>query len=225
MSMGSSETESNQPVVQRKKNIRKWIILLIIIAVLMGFLSLAGEYLKIDSELNHADLIVVLSGNDAVRLKAAAELYKEGYSETILLTNTGRTYGEYNIPYTQLQIEMLKELDVPEGAIHQVDFVAKNTGQEGTAIIEGMVNLRANSVIIVTDAWHTRRVKTIFDDTFSNTNYSVQYYGVSESKINPKLWWLSADGWKNVIGEYIRIIGYYIKRDTNIPDYPIFNIS
>jgi hypothetical protein len=64
--MGSSETESNQPVVQRKKNIRKWIILLIIIAVLMGFLSLAGEYLTIDSELNHADLIVVLSGNDVV---------------------------------------------------------------------------------------------------------------------------------------------------------------
>ena len=106
---------------------------------------------------------------------------------------------------------MLKELDVPEGAIHQVDFVAKNTGQEGTAIIEGMVNLHANSVIIVTDAWHTRRVKTIFDDLFQHKLFR-QYYGVSESEINPKLWWLSADGWKNVIGEYIRIIGYYIKK-------------
>ncbi len=195
---------------------------LFIAGVFFFLLMLLGKFLVVNTRLKPADVIAVLSGNDQTRLIDAARLYHQRLSDAILLTNTGRTYGDYDSPYSQLQVERLKELDVPEGALHLVNFVAKNTGQEATGIIEQMVDMSAKSVIIVTDSWHTRRVKIIFSDTFANTGFTVQYYGSGKNKFHPALWWLSPQGWKDVTGEYIRIIGYLIKRSTNIPDYPVF---
>lgn len=193
------------------------IFCLIIVFILAGYFLIDD-----DNHLVPADVIVVLSGNDDTRLKDTAALYHEGLSSSIILTNTGRTYGEYNLPYNLYQIEQLRRMDVPEGAVHTVDFVARNTGQEATSIIEQMVNMSASSVIIVTDAWHTRRTRIIYNDTFSNTGFKVQYHAAGEG-LDPYFWWLNPNGWKIVTGEYLRIIGYFIKRDSNIPDYPIFN--
>lgn len=194
-----------------------------IVAALLFILSMAGEFLILKDAPERADVITVLSGNDAARLEKAAALYHAGVADSILLTNTGRTVGEYQTPYNQLQIEMLQELDVPSGAVFLSDFVAKNTGQEATAIILRMVELQAQSVIIVTDAFHTRRTRIIYSDTFANTSYSVQYVGAPETRFNVRFWYLSGNGWGTVIGEYARIIGYFIKRGTNIPDYPRFD--
>lgn len=201
-----------------------WLILsLAVVAALFRLLTFAGEFLDIRNVPERADVITVLSGNDAVRLEKAAALYHAGIADSILLTNTGRTFGDYQTPYNQLQIETLEKLEVPTGAIFLSDFVAKNTGQEATAIILRMVELHAQSVIIVTDALHTRRTQIIYSDTFANTNYAVQYVGAPETRFNVRFWYLSMTGWETVAGEYARIIGYFIKRDTNIPDYPIFD--
>lgn len=180
----------------------------------------AGHFLVVNSSLQRADVIVVLSGNDTIRIDKATDLYKEGYSESIMLTNTGQRYSDYDLPYTMLQTERFKELDIPEGAIYLAEFQAKNTGQEATGIISKMFEMSAHSAIIVTDAWHTRRVKTIFSDSFGNTDISLQYCPVTTDGYNPTFWWLSLDGWRITTSEYIRIIGYLIKRSTNIPDYP-----
>lgn len=218
-----AETKPNSNHKYSKK-VRTFAFIAIVLAFLILIFMAAGEFLTVDTKITPADAIVVLSGNDELRLKAAAKLYHDGYSDSILLTNTGRTYSELNIPYTQHQIDILRSLDVPEGAVFLTDFISKNTGQEATGIIEKMFELRANSVIIVTDAWHTRRVKIIYSDTFANTGFQVQYYGAANPNFHPKLWWLSWQGWQDVVGEHIRIIGYFIKRDTNIPDYPVLNI-
>lgn len=211
---------------QKSKNVQKMrfagISALIILGMVFLFI-LAGNFLTVDMKLEHADTIVVLSGNDPVRLKSTADLYLQGLSENIILTNTGNNFGDYNIPYTTHQVDVLREYGVPEGALHLAKFVAKNTGQEATGIIEQMFEMSAKSAIIVTDAWHTRRVKIIFSDSFGNTGISLQYYGAAEEGFNPNFWWLSSKGWLDVVGEYFRITGYYIKRGTNIPDYPIFD--
>lgn len=198
-------------------------IWIIIIIALFGILTVAGEFLVLKDAPERADVITILSGNDAARLEKAAELYHAGIADSILLTNTGRTFGEYETPYNQLQIETLEKLEVPTGAVFLSDFVAKNTGQEATAIVLRMVELQAQSIIIVTDALHTRRTRIIYSDTFANTDYTVQYVGAPETRFNVRFWYLSMTGWKTVAGEYARILGYFIKRGSNIPDYPIFD--
>ncbi len=188
--------------------------------LLLAALTAAGRYLVCRDPLEPADVIVILSGNDESRVTAAAALYHQGLASNIMLTNTGATFGEYSQPYSMLQKEQLQELGIPEGGIYIAEFQARNTGQEATGIINKMYDLGFNSAIIVTDSWHTRRVKTIFSDSFSNTGFRVSVYPASGSGYNKNFWWLSPSGWRQTASEYIRLIGYYIKRDTNIPDYP-----
>ena len=190
------------------------------IVILLAVFIAAGRYLVYQDPLEPADVIVILSGNDESRVTAAAELYHQGYGANIMLTTTGNTFGEYNQPYSMLQKEQLQELGIPEGGIYIAEFQAKNTGQEATGIINKMYDLGFNSAIIVTDSWHTRRVKTIFSDSFSNTGFRFSIYPAPGSDYNKNFWWLTPSGWKDTVSEYIRLLGYYIKRDTNIPDYP-----
>lgn len=182
----------------------------------------AGKFLVYSDPPEPVDVIVALSGNDDSRVRQAASLYHQGIAYNIMLTSTSQTFGEYDQPYTMLQKEMLRDMDIPEGGIYIAEFVAKNTGQEATGIINRMYDLGFHSVMIVTDAWHTRRVKTIFSDSFSNTGFRMLVHAVPDSGYNKYFWWLSPSGWQHTVSEYIRIIGYLIKRDTNIPDYPKF---
>ena len=183
---------------------------------------LAGKFLVYSDEIEPVDLIAVLSGNDDSRVYEAADLYRKGIAYNILLTKTSQTFGEYDIPYTELQKEMLRDSGVPDGGIYIAEITAKNTGQEASGIISRMYDLGFYSVIVVTDAWHTRRVKTIFSDSFGNTGFKMLVHPAPDSGYNKYFWWLSAEGWQHTVSEYIRIIGYLIKRDTNIPDYPNF---
>ena len=204
------------------KKIIKKVLPFLFLAGLIGLFMLAGKYLVYSDPLEPVDLIVVLSGNDESRVREAAALYKDGIAYNILLTRTTQTYGEYNIPYTEFQRSMLVDMRIPDGGIYTSEFIAKNTGQEATGIINRMYDLGFHSAVVVTDAWHTRRVKTIFTDSFSNTPFRVLVHPVPDSGYNKYLWWLSPEGWGHTVSEYVRLIGYIIKRDTNIPDYPNF---
>ena len=164
----------------------------------------------------------MLSGNDESRVREAAELYHQRISYNIILSKTSQTFGEYEQPYTMLQEEMLHDLDIPGGAVYIAEVTAKNTGQEASGIKKRMYDLGYYSVMVVTDAWHTRRVKMIFEQSFRNTGFKVLVHPVPDSGYNKYLWWLTPDGWSKTVSEYVRILGYIIKRDTNIPDYPNF---
>ena len=182
----------------------------------------AGKYLVYSDPVEPVDVIAVLNGNDNSRIKEAASLYHDGVAQNIILSKTSQTIGEYNLPYTMLQQEMLDELDIPGGAVYIAEITAKNTGQEATAIKRRMYDLGFYSVIVVTDVWHTRRTKMIFQDSFQNTGFKVLVHPVPDSGYNKYFWWLTPEGWKNTVSEYVRILGYIIKRDSNIPDYPNF---
>lgn len=182
----------------------------------------AGRFLVYSDPMEAVDVIAVLSGNDESRIREAASLYHQGIAYNIILSKTSQTFGEYELPYTMLQEEMLDELDIPGGAIYISEISAKNTGQEASGIKRRMYDLGYHSVMVVTDAWHTRRVKMIFEDSFKNTDFRVLIHAVPESGYNKYFWWLSPSGWRNTVSEYVRIIGFIIKRDTNIPDYPKF---
>lgn len=182
----------------------------------------AGKYLVYSDPLEKADVIAVLSGNDDSRIRETARLYHDGIAYNILLTKTNQTFGEYNLPYYEVQAEKLRQLDIPDGAIYKAEITARNTGQEASGIKKRMYDLGFHSVIVVTDAWHTRRVKTIFTDSFANAPFRVSVHAAPDSGYNKYFWWLTPEGWRITTSEYVRILGYLIKRDTNIPDYPSF---
>src|ERR1700730_10101616 len=95
----------------------------------------------VSDELDRADAIVVLGGGLDVRPAAAADLYKRGVSDQILVANA---YGRY----ANLNREELLKHGVPAAAITEFDYRLSSTYGEARAILEWAKTSDAKNLII-----------------------------------------------------------------------------
>lgn len=67
-----------------------------------------------------------------------------------------------------------------------------------------------HSVLVFNDNFHIRRSYLTYKKIFAAKNIAVYPY-TYEIYLNSSNWWTSANGWRRVIDEYIKLIFYWIK--------------
>ncbi|WP_411843812.1 YdcF family protein [Salinicoccus sp. HZC-1] len=103
-----------------------------------------------------SDLIVLLGGGDQGRVKKAAELYKEGYADQVLITPVGgnRTASETKT--------IAEHYGIPRDAmIMEKDSTSTYTNAVQTT--EFMEEKDMESALVVTSDYHVKRAEFIFD--------------------------------------------------------------
>jgi len=179
--------------------------LLILVWVLMG------NYLIASDKLERVDAIVILSGAENDRIPEAARLYLEGYSDTVILTDTGwsvfpdlekETIG---IDPNVIKTTELTEMGVPISNIILPETIVNSTAGEAEAVLDTMQRQGMESAVIVTDPYHTRRAKIIFENIFEGTGIQLFSHPVAGHWFKPFSWWLHPQGWKFAILEYLKI--------------------
>jgi len=65
-------------------------------------------------------------------------------------------------------------------------------------------------VLFVTSAYHARRVRWTLGKAFAGSNIEVGLATAptGEQTPAPAVWWLSGSGWRDVAGEYAKLIYY-----------------
>lgn len=175
------------------------------------FWVLMGNYLIASDKLERVDAIVILSGGENDRIPEAARLYQEGYSDTVILTDTGwsvfpdlekETKG---IDPNVIKTTELTEMGVPISNIILPETIVNSTAGEAEAVLDTMLRQGMGSAMIVTDPYHTRRAKIIFDNIFEGTDIQLFSHPVEGHWYQPFSWWLHPQGWKYAILEYLKI--------------------
>lgn len=146
------------------------------------------------------DVIVLLSG-DSFRMEKAAELYKAGYADKVLLTNalaSGSTieYAEsFGIPRDALLTEN-EATSTFENALYSKDIL----------LLQGF-----DSAIVVTSNYHMRRSKLAYDRVFHDTDISFTYVPYHHEDITRDSWGENKTTFKR---EYRKLIGgYFLYRE------------
>lgn len=146
------------------------------------------------------DVIILLSG-DSFRMEKAAELYKAGYADKVLLTNalaSGSTteYAEsFGIPRDALLVEN-EATSTFENALYSKDIL----------LLQGF-----DSAIVVTSNYHMRRSKLAYDRVFRDTNISFTYVPYQHDDITRGSWEENKTIFKR---EYRKLIGgYFLYRE------------
>jgi len=146
------------------------------------------------------DVIVLLSG-DSFRMQKAAELYKAGYADKVLLTNalaSGSTieYAEsFGIPRDALLTEN-EATSTFENALYSKDIL----------LLQGF-----DSAIVVTSNYHMRRSKLAYDRVFHDTDISFTYVPYHHEDITRDSWGENKTTFKR---EYRKLIGgYFLYRE------------
>ena len=184
------------------------LLVLIVVLVAGAYVLLrgAGAYLIYADELVPADVIVVLSGGTESRMNEALSLYKEDYSKIMVLTETGeQTEGYENLNSFDMRIQLMNN-GVPSGNILITDLTVNTTVDEAVAIRDLMQNRQYNSAIVVTDPYHTRRSKLIFNQVFDGTGIDIILHPVRSSWYNSRIWFTSVKGWQFTLLEYAKLI-------------------
>ena len=186
------------------------VIVTLLLVSLIGYLFLraAGAYLIIADDLTPVDTIIIMGGGDEGRMNEALELYREKYARIIVLTETGVRIEEFDyLQSFDLRIQLLNN-GVPSGNVLITDSEATSTLEEAYAVKQLFERRQFSSAIIVTDPYHTKRTSIIFKDMFSEQDIRLYFRPVTPSWYNSRTWFLSRDGWKFTILEFVKLLVY-----------------
>lgn len=180
----------------------------------------AAEGLIVRASLAHADAIVVLSGSNAYveRTARAVELFHEGRAPIVVLTNDDTRGGWSNAlqrnPYfVERARDELVNGGVPADRIKVVPGVASGTQSEALMIKDYAVAEKLGSILVVTSGYHSRRALRSLRNSFDGTGIVVGLEPASNGSATASRawWWLQPDGWRNVAGEYVKLVYYWFR--------------
>ena len=157
---------------------------LILLAATTGIVILrgVGKWLVRKDPLQQATAIAVLSGNIPTRALEAAALYHEGDAKEIWLTHPKRARERVEGTWHHLSsedafnIRVLRRAGVPAKAIRVLDTPIVNTEEELDVISTTLQNSVGESVIIVTNKAHTRRVHILWAKYFGTRGEAIVHH-------------------------------------------------
>ena len=161
-----------QPYLHSKRHARsparKWIIAALIVAVICGFLDVfansilfaLGSWLVDAGPPQHADLVVVLGGDDTGnRILKSAELVRQGYAPRVLINADEKMFGRWEC---ELAIDFAVSRGYPRDAFDCLHRPAYSTEEEALALIPEMRRMGVRKYLLVTSPYHTARAARIF---------------------------------------------------------------
>jgi len=171
----------------------------------------AADLWIVSDEATHADAVVVLGGEIDIRPFAAAELYRIGLVDKVLVSNNredraasiGAVQG-----HTEANRQVLLKLGVPENAIETFGQANKNTRDEAVALREWTEHHPASIVIIPTEVFAARRVRWTFQRQLAGRAIRIEVPSFEPSEYTRAAWWKSPEGLITFQNEVLKYIYY-----------------
>jgi uncharacterized SAM-binding protein YcdF (DUF218 family) len=204
------------------KLLRRLLIRLLILVVVIGLLYLlrvpilrgVGMALVCEDAPREVEAVFVLSGNTYERSLKAAEIYQRGLTPKVVVTG-----GHIDQDFQILGLTMT-DAEVARGHLIQagVDSAAivvlpqgTSTYEEAQYILGFAEGQSLTRIMIVSSAFHTRRICRTFKSRFKNTGIQVVVQGAEPLNYQLDRWWESEEGLVFVYTEWVKLAYYAIK--------------
>ena len=209
---------SHEKAQKGLRRLLKWLLVFILVWWILAWV--AARALIVSAPIDSADAIVVLSGSSAYveRTQKAAELFRQGRAPLVLLTDD-HTRGGWSSalqrnPYfvERARDELIKQ-GVPAEKIRIVPGLPSSTHDETLLIKDYAGAQRLRSLLVVTSSYHSRRALRSLRQSFAGTGTTI---GLDPAPPgwqtpSPAVWWLQLEGWRNVGGEFVKLVYYLLK--------------
>jgi uncharacterized SAM-binding protein YcdF (DUF218 family) len=213
----------------RVKNGRKrWFIVFSILFVLGGVVFWivlhAGTWLVVQDPLAPAQVIVVLSGRMPERAIEAARLYEQNAAPEVWVSqpvSPTSELAEMHIPFVGEDFynrRVLMALSVPADVIRVFPQPIVNTEQEIEEIGRLTRGTEIRTVIIVTSAPHTRRVRAIWNHLIGDSPRLIVRHPVDDP-FDAGHWWRNTQDALDVVREWLGLANVW----AGFPSRPISN--
>jgi uncharacterized SAM-binding protein YcdF (DUF218 family) len=175
--------------------------------VLLG----AAELWIVSDPVSRANAIVVLGGGLEIRPFVAAELWRKGLADKILISQGSeeRAVSIGAIPsHSEQNREVLLKLGVPAGVIEKFGTASRNTRDEALALRKWAELNRPSGFIIPSEIFSARRVRWIFRHEFSGTGVIIEVPSFESPEYTRWDWWKTERGVIAFQNEFMKYIYY-----------------
>jgi len=185
------------------------IVLLVVGMLVIAYFGLtaAGGLLIIADPLKESDAITVLSGGQQDRFEEAARLYREHYARVFIITNPNVNLPDTGELYAEHSMQTVRELGVSSEYLKVTELHENTTTAEARALRQYAADHQIDSLIVVTDPYHTMRTRLIFRRAFNNSGVHIIVRPVRDHWYNAGAWWMTAEGRQQTVAEYVKILG------------------
>lgn len=168
-----------------------------------------GGYLVVSDDLTlPADFICVCGGGSTERVAYAAMLYSRKKAAAVLVLGDSVHLPGISATWSELAVrELTGRYNVPRSAIIS-DSRATSTFEEAVLARKLFERKDADSAIVVSEPFHTRRVKMIFDHVFTDSGIDLRYSATDPSWFDPDGWWQDEKMIIAVFDEYVKTLLY-----------------
>lgn len=181
------------------------LVVKLLICIVLGYLLLVGvgAVLIVADPVQHVDALAVLSGDDGDRLALALDMRERGYTTRLILTDTT------NSANARLKREASAG-GFAENRIYLTDLRVDSTAEEAQAILELAQKHHWDTLMIVTDPYHSLRTRVIFRDVFSGSGITILVRPVVGHWFRSTTWFYHVTGWRFAFLEIIKLVSYWI---------------
>lgn len=161
----------------------------------------------VNSECKAVDAIVAISGGDTdARTREAIELYKKGWSDTLIFS--GAAEDKQGSSNAAVMRQTAIKAGVPESAIQIEEYGADTAGNaSGVAqIVDRQEYIR---MILVTSPYHQRRAYMEFAQAMGPSIKIINHPTAYDKYWLPEVWWLNPYSWYLAITELVKMM--YVK--------------
>jgi len=161
-----------------------------------------------------SDVIVILGGGVEYRPFTAARLYREGFAPKVLIMDVSLSPTEeagLKPSERDLTRRILAHEGVPDTAVEAVGRSVKNTFDESVAVRDWAATNGTTRLLIVTELFHTRRVRWLFHKRFKGTPVEIRVVAAAPYKYQVTNWWQHEEGLINFQNEWIKLPYYWLK--------------
>ncbi|MGC9944228.1 MAG: YdcF family protein [Verrucomicrobiota bacterium] len=176
-----------------------------------SLLTDAAKVWVVNDPVAKADAIVVLGGGVDTRPFTAAKLYRAGVAPLILYMNVRLSPAEklgIVLPEGEETRRILLSSSVPAGAMLAIGTNVASTYDESLAVRSWGLSRSAKSIVIVTDVFHTRRARWVFEKQLRGTGLQVFIQGATTLDYGTTNWWQHEQGVIDFQNEVIKYFYY-----------------
>ncbi len=203
-----------------RKRAAAWTLSLLLFLALAAWalraplLTGAARWLTVDDRPARGDFVYVLGGELHTRPFHAARLYRAGVAPRVVLARVR------DLPATELglfpnetdvSVRVLRRLGVPDSAIVVLRLPggASSTAEEARALRDHLRRTGARRVVVVTNAYHTRRARWALRRGTRGVPAEILMSPARARGFDETDWWRSEEGLITYLNEYIKF-GFYL---------------
>ena len=177
----------------------------LVVLPLLLYLALVGvgRVLIVCDPLESVDAVVVLSGGEGDRLSLAIKMHQEGFASNLVITDTDRAAN------ARLRSEAI-DGGFPRSSVYITDRPVESTYDEALAVRDLALSEGWDTLMVVTDPFHSFRTRIIFRRELLTEGISVLVRPIEGHWFQSSTWFFRAEGWRVVILEIAKLINYLL---------------